>query len=112
MTDKELRRLRRPALLELLLEQSKDYADLQARLEAAETALKSRRLEVAQQGTLAEAALKVNGVYEAAQKAADQYLENCRMRGDELIAQAEARAAQILADAQAQAEEIGKRQPN
>lgn len=39
----------------------------------------SRRIELEHAGSIAEAALKLNGVFEAAQKAADQYLYNIQL---------------------------------
>ena len=108
MTEKELRRLRRPDLLQLLLAQGKEAVALQAQLEerSAELAesqamggrlkekldekdarirelesemqawLDSRRIELDEAGSIAEAALRLNGIFEDAQKAADQYLYN------------------------------------
>lgn len=38
----------------------------------------SREIELAEAGSIAEAALKLNGIFEAAQKCADQYLTNVR----------------------------------
>lgn len=78
MTDKELRKLGRTELLELLLEQSREVERLKAYTADLEEKLKSRELKIAQSGSIAEAALQVNGVYEAAQQAAEQYLENIR----------------------------------
>jgi polyhydroxyalkanoate synthesis regulator phasin len=45
---------------------------------------------------IAEAALKINGVFDAAQEAANQYLDNVRMMNDN----AQKYADDILADAQ------------
>lgn len=39
-----------------------------------------REIELEEAGSIAEAALKLNGVFEMAQKAADQYLYNIRLR--------------------------------
>lgn len=78
MTDKELRKLSRAELLELLIEQEEENEALQERLNRAEAALKSQKLEVEQSGTMAEAALRLNGVFEATDRAARQYLENIR----------------------------------
>lgn len=78
MTDKELKRLSRAELLEMLLAQMERNEELNRRLERAENALKSRRIEIEQSGTMAEAALRLNGVFEAADQAARQYLENIR----------------------------------
>lgn len=76
MTDRELRRLSRAELLEMLLAQAEENRRLKKRLQAAEAALSDRKIAVREAGTMAEAALKLNGVFEAADRAARQYLEN------------------------------------
>jgi len=76
MKNKELRRLSRAELLELLLEQTKETERLQKRLNEAETLLAERHLKLMEAGDIAHAALAVNNVMEAAQNAARQYLEN------------------------------------
>lgn len=83
MTDKELRRMSRSELLEMLIAQMEENEALKTRLKEAETALADRRLIVDEAGTLAEAALKLNGVFEAADQAARQYLENIRLWAEE-----------------------------
>ena len=80
MTEKELKRLNRRELLEMLIFQIKKNDRLQKRLDEALEELENRRIAIEESGTLAEAALKVNGVFEAAQKAADQYLDNIRLQ--------------------------------
>ena len=76
MTEKELKRLSRAELLELLLAQTEENEKLKKRLQAAEAALSDRKIIMEKAGTMAEAALKLNGVFEAADRAARQYLEN------------------------------------
>lgn len=78
MTDRELRRLSRAELLELLLAQTEENRKLKNQLRAAQEALSDRRIAIDQAGTMAEAAMKLNGVFEAADQAARQYLENIR----------------------------------
>ncbi len=78
MTDKDLKRLRRDELLEILIAQSKKMDQMQAELDAARAALDSREILLREAGSIAEAALRINGVFEAAQAAAQQYLENIR----------------------------------
>lgn len=78
MTDKELKKLSRMELLEMLLLQTREVERLQEELELARDQLNRRELEFSQAGNIAEAALQVSGVFEAAQQAADQYLENVR----------------------------------
>ena len=82
MTDKELRKLKRVELLEMLIEQSKENEELKRQLKEAEEKLESREIMLRQSGSIAEAALKLNGVFEAAQKAAEQYLENVKRVSD------------------------------
>ena len=80
MTDRELKKLTRAELLEMLLAQTKERQRLEEELEKVKAALAEKELKVASAGSIAEAALALNGVFEAAQKAADQYLENVKQR--------------------------------
>ena len=79
---KELKRLSRSELLELLLAQTKRADELEAHVAELEQKLADRNLLVAETGTLAEAAMKINQVFEAADAAARQYLENVRRIAD------------------------------
>lgn len=78
MTDRELRHLSRAQLLEMLLEQTEENERLKQRLKEAQKALADRKIIMDRAGTMAEAALALNGVFEAADRAARQYLENIR----------------------------------
>lgn len=78
MTDRELRKLNRRELLELLIEQERELEHLQEMLREAEERTQSREIQISEAGSIAEAALMLNGVFEAAQAAADQYLDNLR----------------------------------
>ncbi len=82
MTNQDLRKLRRQDLLEILLEQSREIDNLNRRLREAEEQLKSRQILLEEAGSIAEAALRINGIFEAAQAAAEQYLENVRSMSD------------------------------
>lgn len=79
MTEKELRRLSRADLLEMLIAQSEELREVKERLKTAETALASRVIEINTAGSIAEASLRLNGVFEAAQAACEQYIENVRL---------------------------------
>ena len=76
MTEKELRRLSRAELLEMLLAQTEENRQLKKELQEAEEALEDRRIAIEESGSMAEAALRLNGVFEAADQAVRQYLEN------------------------------------
>ncbi len=76
MNDTDLRKLSRAELLELLIDQLEENQRLQKELDAAQHALEQRQIAIAESGSIAEAALRVNGVFEAAEKAAREYLQN------------------------------------
>lgn len=110
MTDKEMHKLSRRELLQLLLAQVSETEDLKGQLaerdgqltelrrnyeklrnrldqkdakihELRDTLRKARttrRIELEEAGSIAEAALRLNGIFDLAQKAADQYLENVK----------------------------------
>lgn len=83
MIERDLKKMSRTELLELLLEQSRQLEAAQQELEQTRQEQEIRRLELTDAGSIAEAALRINGVFEAAQAAADQYLENIRRFEDE-----------------------------
>ncbi len=78
MTDRELKKLRRADLLELLLDERRENERLRAELEKARERLDDRAIRLDKAGSIAAAALQLNGVFEAAEAAAVQYLENVR----------------------------------
>lgn len=57
-------------------EKDREIGMLQETLESERS---SRRIELDEAGSIAEAALKLSGVFEAAQDAADRYMENIRL---------------------------------
>lgn len=83
MTERELRKLSRADLLEMLLKESKENEQLRAQLEQAQEQLASRKIEIKNAGSIAEAALCLNDVFQAAERAAEQYLENVRRLAEE-----------------------------
>lgn len=80
MTDKQLKRLSRRELLEMLIIQTRKVESLEAQLAEANQKLQDKLLVIQQSGSLAEAVMRLNGVFEAAENAAQQYLENIRHR--------------------------------
>lgn len=102
MTEKELKRLSRTELLELLLAQTKETERLQKKLEKAEILLSDRYLQVQKAGDLAHAVLEINGVMDSAQAAAQQYLDNIRRMEHET----KQRCEKMLADARKEAEQL------
>lgn len=113
MTDKELRRLSRSELLEMLIAQTSENEQLKARLEQAEAQLRDRKIAIDKAGTLAEAALALNGIFEAAQAASQQYLENIqRISGQQdaicraAMEKTEKECAELRQEAQAYSQKV------
>lgn len=82
MDSKELKKLNRKQLLELLLDQMKRVEELEELLRIAEEKINERILAETEAGSIAEAAMRLNRVFEAAQAAADQYVENVKRMTD------------------------------
>ena len=111
MTERELRKLTRSDLLELLLQQANEMEQLRIELQAARDQLASRELEIAQAGSIAQAALQLNNVYQATQDACAQYMDNIKNlsgRQEEICARMEAetkaKCDRMLAQAQREAD--------
>lgn len=83
MNQKPLNKQSKSEILEILLEKTKEVELLKKELESANKALADRELKIEKAGTLAEAALLLNGVFEAAEEATAQYLENIEKRSEE-----------------------------
>ena len=78
MTEKELMKLKRSELLEIMLAQSKEIDSLREQLAEANARLEDRNIAIEESGSIAEASLRLTKVFEEAQKAADLYLENIK----------------------------------
>ena len=78
MTDRQLRKLKRIDLLKLLLEEKKEGETLRSQIVQLQEQLQCRQLQMDQSGSLAEAALRLGGVFEAAESACQYYSENIR----------------------------------
>lgn len=109
MTEKELKKLNRAELLEMLVATMKETKRLEESVAALQQQLNDKRIAVDKSGSIAEAALQLNGVFRAAQAAADQYLENIRQKeriNRNIEADAQAKAARIIAEAKTKAARI------
>lgn len=113
MTDKELQKLKRPELLEIMLGLQNELDKAKEENEVLRAKIGDKNIALEKSGSIAEAALEINGVFDAAQKAADVYLENVRkMHSDEethyneAIAKANAEAESIVTNAKKEAETL------
>ena len=107
MADRDLRKMNRKELLELLIASAKENDQLKERLQQQAVQLQSRDFQIKNAGSIAEAALALNGVFESADKAAAQYLENIKrcseqQQGayDKIVSEAEQKAKTIIGDAE------------
>lgn len=79
MTDTtQLKKLSRLKLIDMLIELKEENIALKSELEKANQIIESRRIACQSVGSIAEAALKLSGIFEDAQKACDLYLENVK----------------------------------
>ena len=100
MTEKELKKLNRYQLLELLIMQTDRADKLQSKLESVEKQLNEQELKMTTFGSIAEASLQLGGVFQAAQKAADIYIDAAKKQAEEIEKAAHKKAAEILLQAQ------------
>lgn len=75
MAERELRRMNRMELIEIIYALKQHEEELEQQNAKLCRQLADRTLRLEQVGSIAEAALSLNRVFEAAQAAADQYLE-------------------------------------
>ncbi len=80
MTDKEVHKLSKAELLEVLVELSEENDRLKEEIKSLKQQLNDRKIEIEKCGSIAEASLMISKVFEAAQEAADCYLENIKAR--------------------------------
>ncbi len=79
---KDLKKLKRSDLFELLVSQAKEIEELQERVNELEGTLEQREINLSKVGSIAEAALAISKVFDEAQLAADTYLENVKRLAD------------------------------
>lgn len=79
MTDKELKKLHRRDLLELLIHQTEDNERLQSEVDLINAQLQSKSVNLSKAGSIAEAVVQVNEVFQKADKIAEEYIENVRL---------------------------------
>ncbi|HIU30231.1 MAG TPA: hypothetical protein IAD50_08050 [Candidatus Egerieisoma faecipullorum] len=109
MTERELRRLSRKDLLEMMIEQKKELEALKLELEEARKALQNREIMLNEAGSIAIAALQINGIFEAAQAAGQQYLENIQKLNERQAAICAKRDADSKAEADRLLKETAER---
>ena len=107
MTDKEFKRLSRPQLIDIIYQFQLQVDKLTEQNKMLERELADKRLRINKTGNIAEAALEIHNVMQAAQDAAAHYLEEIRIMREEteencrcLLKKAQKDADDIIAQAQ------------
>lgn len=117
MTDKEFKRLSRSQLIDIIYQFQVKQDELMEENERLSRALEDKRIRISETGNLAEAAMEIHKVMEAAQNAAAHYIEEMQLRVDdecqrilgkqrEKLTAAEEEAAAILRQARREAAAI------
>lgn len=78
MIDKKIKKMKRKELLEILVMQSKKIDILEKELKETKEKLNNKKIIISKAGSIAEASLKLNNIFEIAQKTADEYLESIK----------------------------------
>ena len=113
MTDKEVKRLSRSQLIEIIYQLQTREEELTDKNRRLEEELRSKRIRMEEAGNIAEAALELNDVFQSAQSAAAQYLSEIKIiretAEDErrrIVLAAEEEARQIIQKAKEEASSI------
>lgn len=104
MTEKELRKLNRYQLLEVMMMQTERIDTLEKQLQEAQAQLEDRTIRLARLGSVAEAALQLEGVFDAAQRAADLYLDAAKQEAARILEEANRRAEEMIGAAETAAQ--------
>lgn len=109
MLNKELSKLSRRELMDIIYQMKKNEQQMQEELASLRESLEEKRIRLSEAGSVAEAAVSVSNVFSAAQMSADLYLQEvARMREDtekeceRMVAEAEQTVAKTLAEGEKQ----------
>lgn len=81
MSKADLHKLGKTELLQIIYEQEKQIASLKKEVEDLNKKINDRTIELEEAGSIAEASLRINKIFEEAQKAADEYLNSVKKLG-------------------------------
>ncbi len=109
MTEKEMKKLSRADLLELLLQERRENEQLHTEINSLKKKLADRTVKIQNAGSIAEASLQLSGIFETAQKAAEQYLESVRVLSEKQKKICKQAEAQTIAKCKAMEAQTKKR---
>ena len=90
-------------MMMVMHDQEQEIEKLKSQVEELQAKLDGYEIKVSESGSLADAAAKVSGLFEAAQLTVDTYLENMKKRDEEseaVFADVQKQADQIIAEAE------------
>lgn len=102
MAEKELRKMSRSELVDIIYALKNDEELLEQERNSLQEALENRRIEIENAGSIAEAALSLNRVFASAQQAADDYVLSAKKMSEET----EMKRQTILREAQEEKKKI------
>ena len=102
MASKELKKLSRRELVDIIYQMKKNEQLLQDELTSLQKEIQERRIHLSTAGSIAEAAISITNVFSSAQTAADLYLQEIACMKQET----ETECAKMIRDAKKQAAEI------
>ena len=116
MINKELKKLNRRELVEIIYRMKKNEQEMKDEVEQLQSELDDKRIRVSEAGSLAEATMSVTDVFAAAQKTADIYLNEIVLMREEtekkcakMLDEAANRVEIVLAEGERQFEELKAR---
>ena len=105
MVGKELKKLHRRELMDIIYQMKKNEQQMQAEIASLQEALQDKRIRLSTAGSISEAAASITNIFSAAQKTADLYLHeiSCMKEDTEkvctkMIEDANNTVARILSD--------------
>lgn len=102
MINKDLKRLSRRELVDVIYQMKKNEEQLQEKIVSLEEALEEKRIRLSSVGSIAEAAVDITNVFSAAQSTADIYLQEIQTMREN----ADKECKRMIEDAKVKVEKI------
>lgn len=109
MISKELKKLNRRELVDVIYQLKKNEEQMQEQIAALEAELQDRRIHLSVAGSIAEASTDITGIFSVAQSTADLYLheiasmkEDAQSECERMIEEAKKKVETIMADGKRQ----------
>ena len=116
MISKELKKLSRRELVDIIYQLKKNEQEKQDQIAALEEALQEKRIRISVAGSIAEAAVDITNIFSHAQTTADLYLREISCMKEETVREcakmledARQKVAQILTEGKKQCDELEAR---